>query len=135
MLDVPFRKNTNQRYACPPGTPLGMTSRFQLRIGVSPVTLGVCVAQVMDMGSALRDCDKCIELKPEFPRAYARKATVEILCKQVCACALSFKESQSRQCIRIFKVTSIFLFPISGQTLVVPVTTTHPAYFGNPNTI
>jgi len=44
---------------------------------------GATYIKVMDMGSALRDCDKCIELKPEFPRAYARKATVEILCKQV----------------------------------------------------
>ncbi len=38
----------------------------------------------MDLGSALRDCDKCIELKPDFPRAYARKANVQLLCKQVC---------------------------------------------------
>lgn len=44
---------------------------------------GATYIKVMDMGSALRDCEKCIELKPEFPRAYARKATVEILCKQV----------------------------------------------------
>jgi len=44
---------------------------------------GASYIKVMDLGSALRDCEKCIELKPEFPRAYARKATVEILCKQV----------------------------------------------------
>jgi stress-induced-phosphoprotein 1 len=44
---------------------------------------GATYLKVMDMGSALRDCEKCIELKPDFPRAYARKATVEILCKQV----------------------------------------------------
>eukprot|EP00960_Hanusia_phi_P076402 768555-Hanusia_phi.AAC.9 len=38
--------------------------------------------KVMDFGSALRDCEKCLELKPDFPRAYARKATVQLLCKQ-----------------------------------------------------
>lgn len=38
--------------------------------------------KVLDFGSALRDCDKCIELQPDFPRAYARKATVQLLCKQ-----------------------------------------------------
>mmetsp|Transcript_23512 Transcript_23512/g.36783 ORF Transcript_23512/g.36783 Transcript_23512/m.36783 type:complete len:140 (+) Transcript_23512:695-1114(+) len=37
----------------------------------------------MDFGSALKDCEKCIELKPDFPRAYARKANVQILCKQI----------------------------------------------------
>ena len=44
---------------------------------------GAAYIKVMDLGSALRDCEKCIELRPDFPRAYARKATVEILCKQV----------------------------------------------------
>mmetsp|Transcript_42169 Transcript_42169/g.132836 ORF Transcript_42169/g.132836 Transcript_42169/m.132836 type:complete len:432 (-) Transcript_42169:279-1574(-) len=39
--------------------------------------------KVMDFGSALKDCDKCLELKPDFPRAYARKATVQMLCKQI----------------------------------------------------
>jgi len=38
--------------------------------------------KVMDLGSALRDCEKCIEIKPDFPRIYARKATVHLLCKQ-----------------------------------------------------
>jgi len=38
--------------------------------------------KVMDMGGALRDCERCIELRPDFPRAYARKATVHLLCKQ-----------------------------------------------------
>jgi stress-induced-phosphoprotein 1 len=47
---------------------------------------GATYIKVMDFGSALRDCETCIKLKPEFPRAYARKATVEMLCKQVCVC-------------------------------------------------
>uniref|UniRef100_A0A6U4WCQ4 STI1 domain-containing protein n=1 Tax=Hemiselmis andersenii TaxID=464988 RepID=A0A6U4WCQ4_HEMAN len=43
---------------------------------------GQTYIKVMDLGSALKDCDKCIQLKPDFPRAYARKANVQLLCKQ-----------------------------------------------------
>jgi stress-induced-phosphoprotein 1 len=44
---------------------------------------GQTYIKVMDFGSALKDCEKCIEIKPDFPRAYARKANVQLLCKQV----------------------------------------------------
>jgi hypothetical protein len=37
--------------------------------------------KVMDLGSALKDCDACIKIKPDFPRAYARKANVQVIAR------------------------------------------------------
>jgi hypothetical protein len=67
------------------------------------------------MGSALRDCEKCIELKPEFPRAYARKATVEILCKQVRGRESERERERARESERERKIERESIFILNPE--------------------
>merc|ERR1711904_322688 len=41
-----------------------------------------CYTKLMAIQDAIKDCDKCIELKPDFPKGYSRKGTAQFFMRE-----------------------------------------------------
>jgi hypothetical protein len=69
----------------------------------------------MDMGSALWDLEKRMELKPDFPLQFFSKATVEILCKQVRGRESERERERARESERERKIERESIFILNPE--------------------